>query len=56
MTLQEAMDFIGYNVKEGVYDETVLDGMSEKQIIAFAESEEVKAQMAYDNAKDEGRA
>ena len=55
MTLQQAMDFISYNVKEGVYDETVLDGMSDGEIIEFAEREEVRAQMAYDNAKDEGR-
>ena len=53
MTLQQAKDFINYNVKEGVYDETVIDGMTDDKIIEFAEEEDARAEMYYSSMQEE---
>lgn len=50
MTIQDAKDFIGYNIKEGVYDPEQFEGWADAQLIEFAEHEEGKAQWMADQA------
>lgn len=43
MTLEEAKEFINYNIKEGVYSPEDFEEMSDEELIEFAEYEEGKA-------------
>ena len=49
MTIEEAKEFINYNIGEGVYAPEVLDGMTDEAIIEFAKKEMDRAD-AYADA------
>jgi hypothetical protein len=53
MTLEDAKQFINYNIKEGVYEAEDFDGMSDTELIAFADREDMRALAAYESWKDE---
>jgi hypothetical protein len=37
--LQTAIDYINYGIKEGIYEEDILKGKTDEEIIKFANSE-----------------
>lgn len=42
--LQDAMEFINYNIKEGVYEQEQFDDMTDEEIVVFARKEEARAE------------
>lgn len=50
--LKWAKDFINFNIKAGVYDEEQFEGMKDYQLIEFVETEEARADMAYEAWKE----
>jgi|WetSurMetagenome_2_1015567.scaffolds.fasta_scaffold111706_4 hypothetical protein len=53
MTLQQAKDFINYNIKEGIYEAEDFKGMTNGELIGFAEDEDMRAELAFDALKDD---
>ena len=53
MTIEEAKQFVSYNVGEGIYDIDVLDGMTDEEIIEFARYEMARADAYYDAMRKE---
>lgn len=52
MTIKEAEQFIGFNIKEGVYASEEFEGWSDEDLIAFAEREMAKGDW-YANRNEE---
>jgi len=48
MTIEEARQYISYNIKEGVWDSEQFEGWTDGQLIEFAQREMVRAD-AYAN-------
>jgi len=53
MTLQQAKDYINYGIKEGSFSEDIFEGMTDGEIIGFAEDESGRAEAHYDPMRDE---
>lgn len=51
--LEDAMSFINYNIKEGIYAPEDFEGMTPEQLIEFYHKEEARAQGAYDSSREE---
>jgi hypothetical protein len=50
--LQNAIDFINFHVKYGVYGEELFDGMTDDELIEFVEYETARADLAIDEYKE----
>lgn len=47
MNIQEASEFIAYNIKQGAYDPEEFKTMSDEELIKFAEQESDRAEASY---------
>lgn len=50
--LKWAKDFIASGIKHGMYDEEQFEGMTNTELVEFAEVEEVRSQLRYSEWKD----
>lgn len=50
--LSDAEDYINYGIKEGYFDEDQFIGMSEDELIEFAEKAMEEAEWYYDSLRD----
>jgi hypothetical protein len=49
---QNARDFINFNIKYGVYEQELFDGMTDEELINFVEYENARADLAIDDYKE----
>ena len=52
MTLEDAKNYIGYGIKNGSWDESQFDEMTDAEMIEFAEKEADRSDAAYDAYKE----
>jgi hypothetical protein len=50
--LQNAIDFINFNIKFGVYGEDLFDEMTDDELLKFVEYETARADLAVDDYKE----
>jgi hypothetical protein len=51
--LDDAKSYIGYGIKEGYYEPEQFEGMTNRELIEFAEYEAGRAEAHYEAYKDE---
>ena len=51
--IKEALEFFNYNIGEGVYDETILVGLSEEAIVDLYKKESARGDYLADQAEEE---
>jgi len=52
--LEEAKSYISYGIKEGYFDESQFEGMSDKELIQFANEASYRADAYADSLRDNG--
>ena len=52
--LKDALEFINYGIKEGFYSPEQFEGMTDQELIDFADKEEAKAEAWADSMKENG--
>ncbi len=53
MTIDDAKAFIRYNIKEGVYEAEQFEGMTDEELIKFAENETDRGEAYYESQKED---